>query len=219
MSFLLLLAAAAEEVARDPDGGWAAWLNDYGPWAVVIGLTVAVVAMARHIVKLHEDEQGPTPEQARDIREAQAIKDKDTYKSLRREMFAELETKLTTFGTTITEGAKDSNQLRKDMFDELHDRLVPLTAAIEACAAGTVEMRAALEKFHNETSAEKDRIITELARQKDEVGETAMAKMEELYKQQIGMFEKVIGAANTLKVINDRLLAEANRGDSPGTET
>ena len=219
MSFLLLLASAAEEVANDPDGGWAAWLNDYGPWAVVIGLTVAVVAMARHIVGLHEKEQGPTPEQARDIREAQVIKDKDTYKQLHADMFAELGLQLTAFGTTITENAKDYDQLRKDMFDELHDKLVPLTAAIEACATGTVEMKAALDKFFNETSAEKDRIITELARQKDQVGDEAMAKMEELYKQQIGMFEKVIGAANTLKVINDRLLAEANRGDSPGTET
>lgn len=215
----LLLAAEATEASTDPDGGWAAWLNDYGPWAVCVGLTIAVVAMARHIVKLHEDEQGPTPEQAKEIREAQAIKDKDTYKQIHRDMFAEMDTRFTAFGTTIADNARDNNQLRKDVFDELHDKLVPLTAAIEACTVGSLAMKEALDKFFNDTAAEKDRIITELARQKQEVGDAAMSKMEELYKQQLGMFEKVIGAAETLKLVNERLLtAEVNRGgDSPGT--
>lgn len=220
MSIFLLLASAAEETPKGPDGGWAAWLNDYGPWAVVVGLTIAVIAMARHIVGLHEAEQGPTPEQTRDIREAQTIKDKEAYKLIHKELFASLKTELIAFSTTITENAKDYNQLRKDMFDELHDRLVPLTAAVEITSAGCVEMKSALQKFFDDTGAEKDRIITELARQKQEVGDAAMAKMEELYKQQLGMFEKVIGAAATLQAVNERLLAlDAKRGgDSPGAE-
>jgi FtsZ-binding cell division protein ZapB len=170
MSWFLLLASAAEEVAKDPDGGWAAWLNDYGPWAVVIGLTVAVIAMAKHIVGLHEKEQGPTPEQAREIREAQALRDKNTY-----------------------------DLLHKELFDQLHDKLVPLIAAIEANTLTVDELKTEADQLFNDAIKKKDQVITDLARQKDEVGKEAMTKMEELYGQMLGLVERVIGAAEVLK--------------------
>lgn len=207
MSLLLLLAETAAE-ATAVDGGWAAWLKEYGGWAISVVLAGAVVYMARYIVTKLEDKADP-----KEVREAQAIKDRDMYADLFKDMITNLTITITPLITTIENNTGDHEQLRKDLLDALHDQFVPLVAAIKASTVGSVEMKVALQKFFDETAKEKDDIITKLAQQKQEVGDAAMAKMEELYGQMLGMFEKVIGAARTLEAVNDRLLAiEAKSG-------
>jgi hypothetical protein len=180
-------------------------LQEYGGWAVSVVLAGVVVWMAKYIVTKLENKP-PNAEQARVIREAEALRNKELYAEVFKDMTTKLTATITPLINTINDNTGDHEQLRKDLLDALHDQLVPLVAAVEAAQVGSVEMKAALEKFFNETSKEKNEIITELARQKDAVGKEAMVKMEALYAQIQGIFEKVIGAAATLKAVNDRLL-------------
>lgn len=234
-SFLLLAAEAAAEVPAAVDGGWAAWLKEYGGWAISVVLAGVVVYMARYIVTKLEAKP-PNAEQSRVIRESEQLRGKQLYdevykdvlaavtetitplvtsiekntgdhKQVRKDMQTGLAATLTPLIAAIKDNTGDHEQVRKDLLDAIHDHLAPLITAIEASTSASVEMKAALEVFFTETSKEKNAIITELARQKDEVGKEAMSKMEASYAQVQGIFEKVIGAAMTLKATNDRLLA------------
>ena len=215
MSLFLLLAAEAAEAAVD--GGWAAWLQEYGGWACTVVLAGTVAYMARYIVTKLEDKADP-----KEVREAQAIVDKQLYADILKDVLQDLSDTITPLITTIEKNTGDHEQLRLDLLDALHDQLVPLVASIEHCSATSADMQAALKVFFDETSKEKDDIITKLAQQKQDVGDAAMVKMEELYDRIIGMVEKVIGAAATLQVAIERVEAAeaaANAGDSPESGT
>ena len=216
MSVFLLLASEAAE-AITVDGGWAAWLKEYGGWAISVVLSGVVVYMARYIVTKLEDRADP-----KEVREAQAIKDKALYDAILKEVLQALSDTNAPLITTIEQNTGDHEQLRKDLLDALHDQLVPLISAIKSSTLASEEMKAALTVFFTETSKEKDDIITKLAQQKQDVGDEGMVKMEALYDRIIGMVEKVIGAAATLKAAIERAEAaeaEAKGGDSPEAGT
>ena len=210
---VLLLASEAAEALPAVDGGWAAWLKEYGGWAISVVLAGVVAYMARYIVTKLEDKADP-----REVREAQAIVDKQLYANILKEVLQSLSDTITPLVTTINDNTGDHEQLRKDLLDALHDQLVPLIAEIKSCGVASREMKADLQKFFDETTKEKDDIITKLAQQKQDVGDAAMAKMEALYDRIIGMVEKVIGAAKTLQEAIDRIEATES-GDSPEAGT
>jgi len=216
MALFLLLASEAPEAAVAVDGGWAAWLKEYGGWAISVVLSGVVVYMARYIVTKLEDRADP-----KEVREAQAIKDKALYDDILKEVLQKLSDTHAPLITTINDNTGDHEQLRKDLLDALHDQLVPLIAAVTSCTLASTEMKAALNTFFTETAKEKDDIITKLAQQKQDVGDASMVKMEALYDRIIGMVEKVIGAAATLKAAIERAEAAeaAANGDSPETGT
>lgn len=181
MQVMILLAAAAEAPA-EVDGGWAAWLQTYGGWGVSVCLGIAVIAMARYIVSKLESKADP-----KEVREAQAIKDKEMYA-----------------------------RLHAALFDKLHDTLVPLNTVLDRHTTSNNELKDEAQKLFNEAIKKKDEVITELARQKDQVGNEAMAKMEELYGQMLGLMERVIGAAESLGQV-DKRLREQGGGTPAGT--
>jgi hypothetical protein len=189
MDWLILLAQAAENAPTDVDGGWAAWLKEYGGWAISVVLAGVIVGLVRYILTKLENKP-PSAEQKRIEREAAEAAQKKIY-----------------------------DQVHGEMFDKLHDELVPLITAIEQSKAATDELKAEAKKLFEETVAEKNRIITELARQKDQVGDEAMKKMEELYKQMLGLMEKVIGAAESLGQVEKRLKAMEGDQSAPGAST
>jgi hypothetical protein len=192
MNWYLLLAAAAEEGSKDPDGGWAAYLQQYGGWATTVGCVIAIIYLWRFIVSEFRTQQ--TPEQKRLAREAKAAAQK-TEEERQQKMY---------------------DQIHKDLFDELHDKLVPLIAAVEANSKSADELKTEAQQIFNDAIRKKDEVITELARQKDEVGKEAMAKMEDLYGQMLGLVERVIGAAGTLKEYTSVLAEIKKKFDDAG---
>lgn len=219
MSVLLLLASeaadAAEVATAAVDGGWAAWLKEYGGWAISVVLAGVVAYMARYIVHKLEDKADP-----KEVKEAQAIVDRQMYADLLRDVLQSLSDTITPLVTTIENNTGDHEQVRLDLMDKLHDQLAPLITAIESCTLTSAEMKEALQKFFDDTIKEKDDIITKLAQQKQDVGDASMVKMEALYDRIIGMVEKVIGAAKTLQEAIDRIEAAeaaAKSGDTPET--
>lgn len=123
----------------------------------------------------------------KEVREVQAIKDKEMYA-----------------------------RLHASLFDKLHDTLVPLIAGLEASTTASTELKEEARQLFDDAIKKKDGIITELARQKDQVGSEAMAKMEELYGQMLGLMERVIGAAESLGQVEKRL-REQGGGTPAGT--
>jgi hypothetical protein len=187
LSLSLILAQAAE-AAKDVDGGWAAYLQTYGGWATTVVLAGVVAYLWRYTTKIME-QKPPSPEQLREAREAQALKDKVSYE-----------------------------QLHKELFDELHDKLVPLIAAIDNSTKASNELKTEAQELFRVALKERDATITKLAQQKDQVGSEAMAKMEELYGQMLGLMERVIGAAKSLAQVEERLRGEGG-GDKSGATT